>query len=90
MMLLLVQVVLKYYGLPSLSLRDAVFDELVQDPALVHELWPPKFNLHPTCIGTRYGPLLCILLRGGSGLLHGDTWSKSTKLNICKQSHLIV
>ena len=57
-----VQAIMGYYGVPSLSLRLAIHHELQLQPDLLHQVWWPeevwKDQLHPTCIGHRYGDTL--------------------------------
>lgn len=45
-------ILLKYYGVPTLSMKNAVHGLLAATPALVDELWWPA-DPHPTCIGAR-------------------------------------
>ena len=66
-----------YYGVPSLSLRLAIHHELQLQPDLLHQVWWPeeiwKDQLHPTCIGHRYGrrDAFCSVLEGHkSGTAH--------------------
>ena len=55
----LVDVLLKYYSIPTLSLKNAIHDLLLETPQLMDELWWPKPDdkIHPTCIGARYARL---------------------------------
>lgn len=58
----LVDNLLKYYGIPTLSMRNALHVLLTQQPQLRDQLWrpPPDDRIHPTCIGARW----VFLLRG--------------------------
>lgn len=50
-----VDVVLGYYDVPTLSLRAALKEQLAAAPELLELLWkpPPDARIHPTCIGAR-------------------------------------
>ena len=47
---------LKYYGIPTLSMRNALHGLLTQTPQLLDQLWwpAPDPKIHPTCVGARY------------------------------------
>ena len=51
----LTDTVLKYYGIPTLSMKSAVHRLLSEQPQLLDQLWwpPPDPKIHPTCIGAR-------------------------------------
>ena len=56
--MLCAQVVCRYYGVTSLSMRAAVSAQLVIEPSLREQLWFPETysdNIHPTCLGMRWG-----------------------------------
>ena len=50
-----VQAVVRYYGIPSLSLRQAIHTTLQQQPLLNTQFWwSPNISndqLHPNCVG---------------------------------------
>lgn len=51
----LVDVVLKYYGIPTLSMKNAIHSLVSDTPQLLDQFWwpAPDNKIHPTCIGTR-------------------------------------
>lgn len=53
----LVDILLKYYGIPTLSLKNAIHGLLIETPQLIDEIWwpEPDDKVHPTCIGARHG-----------------------------------
>ena len=65
-----IDVLMKFYGVPTLSMRNALHTMLETQPAMMDQLWRPiiqgQFNdrLHPSCIGTRYAssPLLILVI----------------------------
>ena len=51
----LIDAVLKYYAIPTLSMRNALHGLLTQTPELIDQLWwpAPDPKIHPNCIGAR-------------------------------------
>lgn len=51
----LTDTVLKYYGIPTLSMKAAMHRLLNEQPQLLDQLWwpAPDPKIHPTCIGAR-------------------------------------
>ena len=50
------QIVSRYYGITSLSMRGVISSELEVQPGLREQLWFPlsmRDNIHPTCLGMR-------------------------------------
>lgn len=60
----LAQVVCRYYGITSLSMRGVINADLALSPDLLEQLWYPETisdNIHPTCLGMRCGLLPCCI-----------------------------
>ena len=55
-----IETLLKFYGLQSLSMRQALHHKITREPFLKELLWwpPPSDLLHPTCLGHKCAPLL--------------------------------
>ena len=47
------EALLKYYAVPSLSMRSALHRLLSEEAWLVGQMWVAK-DVHPTCIGYAY------------------------------------
>ena len=65
-LLALWQEILGYYGVPALSLRQAIHHRMAEEPELVRQMWWPeevsRDQLHPTCVGQRCTSMqLCCL-----------------------------
>ena len=62
----LTDTVLKYYGIPTLSMKSAVHRLLTEQPQLLDQLWwpDPDPKIHPTCIGARSADDLVTLGQG--------------------------
>ena len=49
-----IDTVMKYYGVPTLSMRNALHTLLDAQPALMDQLWRPLGDrLHPSCVGAK-------------------------------------
>ena len=50
-----IDVLMKFYGVPALSMRNSLHTMVDTQPALLDQIWwpMPSDRLHPTCVGTK-------------------------------------
>lgn len=50
-----INALLKYYSIPTISMRDALNTDLEQNPELLDKYWQPSPDpkIHPNCLGSR-------------------------------------